>query len=107
MPVFSDLPVQYWPVLIGMLATVLGCLRWFGLLTRPADSGDLKVFQTKLETLENFHHENREEHESIRAKNAQEHREIMSDVKDISKVVNRIEIAMAKVETKIERLPQP
>jgi hypothetical protein len=86
-----EIPAQYWPALLVIMASALGILRWFGLLTRPADSGDLKVFQTKLEVLESFHHENREEHGDIRAKNEREHQAIRDDIGKVAASVARIE----------------
>ena len=103
MTAILELPTQYWPAAVALVASVLGVLRLFGMLVRPADSGDLKVFQNKLETLEGFHHENREEHGDIRAKNEREHHEIREDIKAMSDVVNRIAVTVAKVEGKMEQ----
>ena len=98
MSTFLELPAQYWPAVIALIASLLGILRWSGMLVRPADPGDLKVFETKLLVLESFHHENREEHgtirkeqESIREKNEREHREIRDDVGKVAASVARIE----------------
>ena len=102
MPAVFELPTQYWPAIVGLIASVLGVLKFFGMLGRPADSGDLKVFQNKLEVLESFHQENREEHGDIRAKNEREHQEIKNDIKAMSDVVNKIAVSVAKVEGTME-----
>lgn len=79
-----DLPVQYWPaalvLAVSVTGGVLGGLRVFGLLSHPADAGDLKILQTRFQLLENFHHENREEHAAIR-----------KEIAGLSRAVARIE----------------
>ena len=91
MSTILEIPAQYWPAWIISMTAVLGALRWLGFLTRPADAGDLKVFQTKLQVLEGFHHENREEHGSIREKNEREHLAIREDIGKVSASLARIE----------------
>jgi hypothetical protein len=86
-----ELPTQYWPTLLVVLGSVLGVLKWFGMLSRPADSGDLKVFQSKLELLESFHQENREMRETVRDKNEREHQEIRNDIGKVASSLSRIE----------------
>lgn len=91
MSTMLELPAQYWPAVLILISSILGLLRVMGLLSRPADSGDLKVFQTKLEVLENLHHENREEHGHIRSKNEAEHQAIRNDISQVSTSIAHLE----------------
>jgi hypothetical protein len=95
MSAILEFPIQYWPTWVASVVAILGALRWLGFLTRPADAGDLKVFQTKLQVLEGFHHENREEHSHIRDKNEREHQEIRGDI-------GKVAASLARIEGKLE-----
>jgi hypothetical protein len=96
MSTIVELPSQIWPALIIALGSALGVLRVFGFLNKPADAGELKVVQTKLEVLEGFHHENRGEHGVIREKNEREHHEIRVDISKVAESLARIEGRLEK-----------
>jgi len=91
-----ELPSQFWPAVLIALGSALGVLRVFGFLNKPADAGELKVVQAKLEVLEGFHHENRGEHETIRGKNEREHHEIRVDISKVAASLARIEGRLEK-----------